>query len=214
MPRITPPSEHAFVAADVLDRFGTTIAATVACLRELVREPDREERAHRLVELEHEGDGLAHDLIHLVAVDPTAAPFSAGDAHRLATALDDVIDYAEDAGSTLLIYRVAAPMEQALRLSDILVAAAEAAAACLGAFLRGGELAPFLADIHRIEEHGDRVGRAAVAELFVDGIDPMVVIRWKDIYDALEQAIDACERVAHLIEGIALGTRTRTPEGS
>jgi uncharacterized protein len=67
-----------------------------------------------------------------------------------------------------------------------------------------GDIAPNLVEIHRIENEGDRIVRAAVASLFAGGIDPMIVIRWKDIFETLESAVDACETVANVLEGITL----------
>ena len=98
-------------------------------------------------------------------------------------------------------------MEQALELADVLVGAAEQVAGALTALRRGEDLAPRLVEIHRLENEGDRVSRDAVASLFEGGVDPMVVIRGKDIFDALEAAVDACEKVAHILEGIALRRR-------
>ena len=66
------------------------------------------------------------------------------------------------------------------------------------------DLAPYLVEIHRLENEGDRISRDGVASLFVNGIDPMVVIRWKDIFASLEASVDACEHVAHVLEGISL----------
>ena len=71
----------------------------------------------------------------------------------------------------------------------------------------GGDFAPQLIEIHRLEKEGDRLHRDGVASLFATGIDPMLVIRWKDIFESLESAVDACETVAHLLEGIALKRR-------
>ena len=65
-------------------------------------------------------------------------------------------------------------------------------------------MAPHLAEVDRLEDEGDRISRKALVALFAGGIDPMVVIRWKDVFERLEQAIDACERVAHVLEGIAV----------
>jgi uncharacterized protein Yka (UPF0111/DUF47 family) len=64
-------------------------------------------------------------------------------------------------------------------------------------------------EIHRLENEGDRLQRGGVASLFADGIDPMVVIRWKDIFESLEAAVDSCERVAHILEGVTLKRRGR-----
>ena len=78
----------------------------------------------------------------------------------------------------------------------------------VGRTLRGDqEISPHLVEIHRLENEGDRLSRDAIASLFVAGIDPMVVIRWKDIFESLEGGIDACEHVAHVLEGITLKRR-------
>ncbi|HEV2752270.1 MAG TPA: DUF47 family protein [Solirubrobacteraceae bacterium] len=122
----------------------------------------------------------------------------------MATALDDIVDFAEQAADMLGLYAVEASMEQAIALAGVLVGATAQVAGALRALGADDHLAPFLAEIHRLEDDGDRMSRAAVASLFADGIDPMMVIRWKDIFDALEAAIDACEHVAHLLEGVRL----------
>ena len=98
-------------------------------------------------------------------------------------------------------------MEQAMALAEVLVGAAEHVARALRALCNGADLAPALVEIHRLENEGDRLVRDAVASLFANGIDPMVVLRWKDIYESLESAIDRCETVAHLLEGISLKSR-------
>ena len=100
-------------------------------------------------------------------------------------------------------------MEQAAQLGDILVDAGEQVARAVGSLRNGAELAPYLVEIHRLENEGDRVSRDAVAALFHNGIDPMVVIRWKDIFEGLEASVDACETVAHVLEGITLKRRRR-----
>jgi uncharacterized protein Yka (UPF0111/DUF47 family) len=95
-------------------------------------------------------------------------------------------------------------MEQAVLMCDVLVGAGAQVAAALCALRAGEDLSATLVEIHRLENEGDRLSREAVASLFADGIDPMVVIRWKDIFAALESSIDACEHVAHVLEGITL----------
>jgi uncharacterized protein Yka (UPF0111/DUF47 family) len=87
------------------------------------------------------------------------------------------------------------------------VGAGEQVARALRSLRTGAELAPYLVEIHRLENEGDRISRNAVAALFHDGIDPMVVIRWKDIFESLEASVDACETVAHVLEGITLKRR-------
>ena len=94
-------------------------------------------------------------------------------------------------------------------MGEVLVGAGEQVARALRALRSGTDMTPELVEIHRLENEGDRISRDAVASLFVGGIDPMVVIRWKDIFDALESSVDACERVAHVLEGISLKRRRR-----
>ena len=95
-------------------------------------------------------------------------------------------------------------MEQAQALAGVLVGCAEHVAAALRGLRNGGELSAHLVEIHRLENEGDRLQRAAVATLFANGIDPMMLIRWKDIFDTLEAAVDACETVANVLEGISI----------
>ena len=168
--------------------------------------------ARELLRCEQEADRITHDIIHrLNGGAPRGARRRAlirsDDGHQLATALDDIVDHAEEAADQLILYRIEAPMEQALELADILVGACEQVGGALACLRSGVDLAPRLVEIHRLENEGDRVSRDAVASLFEGGIDPMVVIRWKDIFDALEAAVDSCEKVAHILEGIALRRR-------
>jgi uncharacterized protein len=186
------------------------IQRSTRLLRELLEDyPERAELARDVFECEQEGDRIAHDIIHRLNGGRRAprAPFDAADGHALATAIDDIVDYAEQAADTLGIYGVEAPMEQALALADVFVEASEEVARALGTLRADGDMAGYLVEIHRLENEGDRISRDAVAALFRNGIDPMVVIRWKDIFAALEAGVDACETVAHLLEGISLKRR-------
>src|SRR5256885_10599579 len=102
------------------------------------------------------------------------------------------------------LYGIEAPMGQSLALAEVLVKSCGQLAAAL-AKLRGFKnLEQYWIEIHRLENDGDRLYRDAVASLFADGIDPMVVIRWKDIFTVLERAIDATETAAHILEGIVI----------
>jgi uncharacterized protein Yka (UPF0111/DUF47 family) len=124
--------------------------------------------------------------------------------HALAGALDDIVDYAEEAADQLGTYGVEAPMEQAEEIAGVLVAASGVVADSLRALREEEDLGERLIKIHRLENEADHIVRAAVASLFRNGIDPMMVIRWKDIFETLESAVDACETVANVLEGISL----------
>ena len=148
------------------------------------------------------GDRITHDIIYRMGGGRRVrAPFDAGDGYTLATAIDDVVDYTEQAAAQLDLYGVEAPMEQAVEFADVLVAAGAEILGALRCLHGGGELGPHLVEIHRLENEGDRLQRDAVISLFAGGIDPMVVIRWKDIFESLEAAVDACETVAHVLRG-------------
>jgi uncharacterized protein Yka (UPF0111/DUF47 family) len=176
----------------------------------LVEYPEHATLAQDLKVCEQEGDRITHDIIHrLAAGRRVRAPFLAGDGYVLATALDDIVDHSEQVAAQLGLYAVEAPMEQAVDFADVLVGAGEQIAQALRCLRTGTELAPHLVEIHRLENVGDRLQRDGVASLFAGGIDPMVVIRWKDIFESLEAAVDACETVAHVLEGITLKRRGR-----
>ena len=198
---------------DLLEQSGGAVQRAAALLRQiLVDPPANVQVARELLQCEQEADRITHDIIHrLNGGAPRGvrrrAVVGSTDGHQLATALDDIVDHAEEAADQLILYRIEAPMEQALELADVLVGAGEQVAGALGCLRTGVDIAPRLVEIHRLENEGDRISRDAVASLFEGGIDPMVVIRWKDVFDALEAAVDSCEKVAHILEGIVLRRR-------
>ena len=195
------------VVLELFEESGRNVQRATLLLRDLIADyPEHADLARDLVLSEQEGDRITHDIIHrlhssAVRRSPALDP---ADGHALATALDDIVDFAEQTASTLQIYAVEAPMEQATALAEVLVGAGEQVARALRCLRTGAELATHLVEIHRLENEGDRVSRDAVASLFANGIDPMVVIRWKDIFESLEASVDACESVAHVLEGITL----------
>jgi predicted phosphate transport protein (TIGR00153 family) len=196
---------------NLVEEAGRNVQHSSLLLRQLIAElPEHEPLAEELAACEREGDRITHDIIHrLNGVRRVRAPFDAGDGYVLATALDDIVDHTEQAAAQFGLYGVEAPMEQAVDFADVLVAAGEPILDALRCLSTGEDLTPYLVEIHRLENEGDRLLRDGVASLFARGTDPMVVIRWKDIFESLEAAVDACETVAHLLEGIVLKRRRR-----
>ena len=195
---------------DLVDESGRNVQRASLLLRDLLADyPEHADLARELVLCEQQGDRITHDIIHRLAGGRVRAPFGRRDGYTLATALDDIVDHSEHVAAQLGLYGVEAPMEQALEFADVLVGAGEQIAQALRSLRTGTELGPHLVEIHRLENEGDRLQRDAVASLFAGGIDPMVVIRWKDIFESLETAVDACETVAHVLEGITLKQRGR-----
>jgi len=175
--------------------------------------PEQAALAADIVRCEHDGDRIAHDIKAQLARHGTGGVLEPADVHALAGALDDIVDHAEEAADQLALYAVEAPMEPAQRMAEILVDCAAEVAAALHDLTIGADLGARLVALHELERLGDQVMRAAVAALFVNGIDPMTVIRWKAIFETLEAVVDDCERVADVLERIVLKAGRR-PRGA
>lgn len=196
----------------LLERAADNVLRSALLLRDLLAVmPEHSDLADELKTCEQQGDRLTHDIIHRLARGGRRLrrPVDAEQGHALAGALDDVLDNTEQAAAQLHLYGVEAPMEQAVQFAEVLVGAAEQIAQALRRLCAGEQPAPNLVEIHRLENEGDRLLRDGMASLFAGGADPMVVIRWKDIFESLEAAVDACEKVAHLIEGVVLARGRR-----
>jgi uncharacterized protein len=206
---LLPSSDRRVEILELLEESGRNVVRAARLLRDLLADyPERAPLAKELVDCEHEGDRIAHDIIHALHEDRSATRvLDSFDGLQLATAVDDIVDYAEQTADTMGIYQVEATMEQAPAMAEVLVAAGDEVAAALCTLRTESDIVPHLVEIHRLENEGDRLSRDAIASLFVAGIDPMVVIRWKDIFESLEASIDACEHVAHVLEGITLKRR-------
>jgi len=177
-------------AADLLDQM-------------LAHYPDRPELARDIVICEQEGDRITHD-IHQRLNSTFVTPIEREDILELASALDDIADLIDEVADYLGLYRIEAPMEQSQQLAHILLQACRQISQAMPRLRSFEDISHFTVEVNRLENDGDRVSRDAVASLFHNGIDPMIVIRWKDIFERLEEAIDACEHVANTLEGIVI----------
>ena len=154
--------------------------------------------------LEHEGDRITRDVIQLLNTQ-YVTPFDREDIFALATAIDDVVDHIEEATDLLELYGVESPTRQALEQSRILTAAVGHLCTALASLKSQRGVQEQLIQLKELEDEGDRVLRDAIAALFRDeGIDPLTVIRWKDIFEALEDALDACETAANVVGNIVV----------
>jgi len=164
---------------------------------------DQEALLREILLAEQEGDKITHELIRRLN-STFVTPIDGEDIYALATQLDDVVDYIEETADFMVLYKIDAPMEQSIRMADVLVLSCEQLAEAIERLRSFKDLDKYWIEIHRLENDGDRLYRDAVASLFANGIDPMVVIRWKDLFTVLERSIDACESVAHVLEGIVI----------
>jgi predicted phosphate transport protein (TIGR00153 family) len=165
--------------------------------------PERSQLARDILICEQEGDRITHDIIRRLN-QTFVTPIDREDILAMASALDDVVDFTEEVADFMGLYRIEAPMEQAQRMAHILLQSSRQIAEAMPRLRGFKDISHFTVEIHRLENDGDRVVREALAALFDNGIDPMVVIRWKDIYERLEHAIDATEHVANILEGIVI----------
>src|SRR6478735_11251608 len=150
------------------------------------------------------GDAITRELITLLNTQ-YVTPFDRDDIYLLATEIDDVVDYLEEASDLLGLYGVEMPTRHAVEQCGIIVRACEQLSIACDNLkgMRGVQHA--LVELKSLEDQGDRVLRDALAALFRDeGIDPLIVIRWKDIYEGLERALDACETTANVITNIVV----------
>jgi predicted phosphate transport protein (TIGR00153 family) len=178
------------LAADLLDRM-------------LRNYPDSKDLAREILICEQEGDRITHDIIDRLN-HTFVSPIDREDILALASALDDIVDYTEEVADYLGLYKIEAPMEQAIRLAHVLLEASRQIGEAIPRLRGFRDISSYTVEINRLENEGDRITREAVASLFDNGIDPMVVIRWKDVFERLEAAIDATEHVANILEGIVI----------
>jgi uncharacterized protein Yka (UPF0111/DUF47 family) len=186
-------------------RAGANALETARRVEQRFREYPNSSVTHAYVkEAEDEGDRITRDLIQLLNTQ-YITPFDREDIYQLATSLDDVVDHMDEASDLLDLYGVESPSRQAMEQCRILVGAAEHLGSALAELkgLHGGQKE--LVALKELEDEGDRIVHDAIADLFRDPrIDPLIVIRWKDIFEALEDALDACESAANVIGNIVV----------
>jgi predicted phosphate transport protein (TIGR00153 family) len=189
---------------DLFERAGANIEEAARLLEEMLAEyPERRDLAAEIREREHDGDQVTHEIIQRLN-QTFVTPIDREDILQLASALDDIVDYTEEVADYLGLYRIEAPMVQAQTLAGVLRAAAHQLAEAIPLVRGFRDIGGYIVEVHRLENEADQIAREAIASLFEVGIDPMVVIRWKDIFERLENAIDSTERAAYILEGIVI----------
>jgi predicted phosphate transport protein (TIGR00153 family) len=191
----------------LFDRSAQNLVSTSQLLLDLLENyPERRDLVEQIKDREHEGDSVTHDIVQLVN-KTFVTPIDGEDIYDLATALDDVCDFMDQVADELNLYGVDEVPREAIEQAVVIVKAVGKLADAI-ALLEGlKDISALLVEIHTLEDEGDQIVRAATARLFRDGHDPLVVIKWKDIHEHLEQAVDSCERSAHVLESIYLKNR-------
>jgi predicted phosphate transport protein (TIGR00153 family) len=181
-------------------------AATL--LLEMMEHIDRKEKlALEVGEKENAGDQITHDTVkHLH--ETWITPLDRFDIHGLITKLDDVLDLVEAASERLVLFDIKTVKPAAVEISRVLLKACESIHRAMTFFpklaAKGKELLEICVEINRLENAADNIYRKALAELYQNGHDPIDVMKWRDIFDQIEEATDRCEDVANIVEGVVL----------
>jgi uncharacterized protein len=179
------------------------IASAADLLLELITEYDEvDRRARRLHDLEHEGDEVTHEIMRRLN-STFVTPMDREDIHGLASSLDDVLDHMDAAGDLLVLHKIERPLPEMKAQADLLVRAARQTVEALRQ-LPDFNLTTYWVEINRLENEGDKIYRQAIADLFSGDYKAMDVLKWKDVLDELEAAMDELEDVANTLEGISL----------
>jgi uncharacterized protein len=157
-------------------------------------------------ELEHEGDRLMREVVDLIN-RTFVTPFDRDDLYRLAAAIDDVCDHVDEAAGNIAGYGVEEIRPRATEQAQVILRSAEKLGEAVHQLEGFKDSSSQLHALRDLEDEGDRLNRAAVSELFSSGEDPIAVIRWKDIHEQLEEAVDACENAADVLEAILVTNR-------
>ena len=201
LPSLVPKDRVFF---DLFNQAGQNNVRAARLLEEMLANwPDDGGLAREILLAEQEGDRITHSIVQRVN-STFVTPIDGEDIYALATQLDDIVDNIDETADFMGLYQIEAPMDQAQAMAEVLVKSCEQLAALLENLRGFKDLEKYWIEIHRLENDGDRLYRDAVASLFANGIDPMVVIRWKDLFSILERAVDATETAAHILEGIVI----------
>jgi predicted phosphate transport protein (TIGR00153 family) len=198
--QVFAPKDSAFF--DLFEESANNVLRAAELLDEMLRDyPEQAQLARAILLCEQEGDRITYDIIQRLN-STFVTPIDREDILALASGLDDIVDLTEEVADYLGLYRIEAPMEQAQRQAHILMEACRQISEAVPRLRGFRNVSHFTNEIHRLETDGDRVTREAVASLFDTGIDPMVVIRWKDIFERLEDAVDATEHIANTLANV------------
>ena len=164
---------------------------------------DLDRKADRIVDTEHEGDELTHEVMRRLNTT-FVTPFDREDIYRLASSLDDILDHIEAAADLLQLHKIEQPLPQMVQLAETLSLAAGKTAAAMPGLRNMKNMEEYWVEINRLENEGDRSYRRTIAELFSGDYKAMDVLKWKDIIEEIEGGIDRLEDVANTIESIVL----------
>ena len=189
---------------DLFTRAGENLLEAARLVeRRFAEFPEDTVRQSEVKALEHQGDEITREILELLNTQ-YVTPFDREDIYDLAKVIDDVVDYMENASDLLGLYKVESRLDASLEQCRVLVEMAEHLHSALVDLKQLRRADKHVVEVKRLEDEGDRIVRSGIAGLFENNTDPLVVIRWKDILEALEDAIDSCETAADLVGNIVV----------
>jgi uncharacterized protein len=195
------PRERRFY--DLFEQQAATIVRSGGLLEQALADVANLATCQREIKaLEHQGDEITHEIVSTLN-RTFVTPFDHEDIYALASGLDDILDYIEEVADTANLYRITTVPEPARELTRLLTLAVAQLEQAIGKLESGKGIDEHSAEVHRLEDVGDSTSRRAIADLFSDQHPPLEVIKLKDLYGLLEDALDRCETVANVMEGIA-----------
>jgi predicted phosphate transport protein (TIGR00153 family) len=199
--RLVPRDESFF---ELFVRQSANIEVAADALLDLISDyRDVASKAGRLRHLEHEGDEITHEVMRRLNT-VFVTPLDQEDIHRITTTLDDVLDHMEAAADLFVLHKIEAPLPEMKAQADVLVQATRVVRQAFETLPNYKQLQPLWIEVNRLENDGDRVYRRAVADIFGGDHRALDVLKWKDIIDELEAAIDRLEDASDVLEAIAL----------
>lgn len=199
--RLIPREESFF---ELFEAMAQKVFAGSRALLDLLQDyTDVSRKVAALVDLEHEGDEIVHEIMRRLNTT-FVTPFDREDISRLGSQLDDVLDHVEAVGEYLELHKIDQPLPQMALLAETLCKAAEATAHAMPKLRDLKDLAGYTVEVNRLENEGDRAYRRTIATLFSGEYKAMDVLKWKDIIEEIEAAIDTLEDVANTVEDIML----------
>lgn len=196
---------------DFFGLFERHAALTVEGAKEMQRliagDADMPALVARIRDIEHEADLITHTCVERLH-KTFITPLDRDAIHQLITRMDDVMDYIEAAAVAVSLYALSEMTAPARALAEVLVRATESVAVAVAGLQnvkrRAEDIRQACIEVNRLENEGDDILQSALAELFRGATDPLLVLKWKEVYEALENATDRCEDVANVIEGVVL----------
>jgi uncharacterized protein len=189
---------------ELFEEAGRNAARTTGLLCEMLAGyPETSRMADEIRTCEHDGDRIVHDIMHRLN-NTFVTPIDREDILALAKALDDIVDYTDEVAEYMGLYKIERPMREAVSLARVLNEACGQIAEAIPRLQDFRDISHYTVEVNRLENEGDRITREAIASLFDDATDVMMVVRWKDLLERLEAAVDSTETAANILETIVI----------